>query len=485
MKLLKTMTLAAALAALPVGMAMAAKHGGKSYKVLSIWQTLSTVGDGVFDKTCALPIAKKDTPYLIKVQARTAGRPTADVSSNAYVIWMLTEEREVTAAISTIRDYYEYKDAAYVHGLEANIVISEPVSGTVEYQLQYSTDGKKWATLSAHDWRTYDDGGAGSIDVGLNLAELSGDTKAYIKVNARMKGSTKIEDDAVVALNLYNIMPVFTAALSATPSGDESVSLTTTADDGGYGNVKEYRYSYALAGQSKMTWVSFTSWVNSASVTFTPSLSGDYLFKVEVRSKGRLGTDITAEATNDDSGYYLKSIDDMLLPEATPEPTSEPSTAPSAEPSTEPSAEPSTEPSAEPSTQPAPSVAPINSLEFAQELALGENADISAYTETEVALEDLFSVLEAEDAPSVIVQLGEVVYAVITEYTVDEDGELTSLTLSDPSGETILGGTEGIIRAWYYAPIEAQAAPSAEPAASEPSAKPADMPDEPSETPAA
>jgi hypothetical protein len=283
-------------------------------------------------------------------------------------------------------------------------------------------------------------------------------------------------------LNLYNIMPVFTATLMATPSSDVSITLNTAADDGGYGNVKEYRYSYALAGQSKTTWVSFTSWVNSSSVTFTPSLSGNYMFKADVRSKGRLTTDATAEATYEDRGYYLESLEDMMT-EALPEPEASPTPTPSATPSA------STVPSA--SAAPSAVLEPeMSSFDFAVLAALGEGTDVSGYTESDVAIDGLLGVLEAENAPTVIVQLGEDTYAVITGYTVDEAGNLTSLTLTDPTGEVILGGTEGIIKAWYYVPAEA--APSATPAPSisavpPPSASvaPTDALTEPSETPAA
>ena len=58
--------------------------------------------------------------------------------------------------------------------------------------------------------------------------------------------------------------------------------------------------------------------------------------------------------------------------------------------------------------------------------------------------EDLLGVLTAEEAPVVLVQLGEETYAVIIGYTLDEEGGLISLTLADPAGDTLLGGTEGI-----------------------------------------
>ncbi len=464
-------------------------NGGKSYKPLSAWQTL--IEDAAFDDsvTCLVPTAKKDTLYLIKAQVRTIGRTTVDAESDPVEIWMLSQEREVTTELTIAEESYEYTDT-----IMANIAISEPASGTVEYQLQYSTDNKKWNDLSAHSWTVYNDGGAGSINVELDLAELNGDMTAYIKLNARMKNGAKIEDFAIDSFTIYNIAPVESAELAVIASGDEYVNLEAGADSGGIGHTVEYRYSYALAGQSKMTWVPFTSWTVSDEVTFTPSLSGDYLFMVEARNKGRLTVDATAEATNEDSGYYLKSIEDTLLPEPVPEPSAAPTPSeaptviPSAVPSEAPSIEPSTEPSASPSAAPTPEL--ISSLEYATIYVLGEEADLDGYTEQEVAVEDILSVLADEDAPMILVQLGEDAFAVITGYEADEDGKLTSLTLTDQMGETILGGTEGILRAWIYVPAqpEISAVPSAE-ATPEPVASEAPVASEspsaqPSETPA-
>ena len=153
----------------------------------------------------------------------------------------------------------------------------------------------------------------------------------------------------------------------------------------------------------------------------------------------------------------------MLLPEPVPEPSAAPTATPSAVPSEAPSIEPSTEPSASPSAAPTPE--PISSLEYATIYVLGENPDLGDYTEQEVALEDIMSVISTEEAPVVIVQLGEGAFAVITGYEADEDGNLTSLTLTDAEGDTILGGMQGILKAWVYVPAqpEVSAAPSGEP----------------------
>ena len=449
----------------------------RATKPINTWILEAEIGDGSYDITRLLPVTKKETPMLIKAQVRTEGRTTVDAESEAEEIWLLLAEREVTAELDIPEDVYEYRDT-----IHAEVSIDMPVYGPVEYQLQYSTDNRKWADLSAHGWKEFEDGGLG---VDLNLAELNGDTYVYIKMNVRLKNSTKIEDFTVDSFMLYNIAPVVSASLTAAPSGEEFITLTADADDGGYDHSKEYRYSYALAGQSKMTWVPFTSWTVSDEVTFTPSLSGDYLFMVEARNKGRLTVDATAEATNEDSGYYLKSIEDMLLPEPVPEPSAAPtpSEAPSVVPSEAPSIEPSTEPSARPSAAPTPE--PISSLEYATIYVLGEEADLDGYTEQEVAVEDILSVLANEDAPMILVQLGEETFAVITGYEADEDGNLTSLTLTDAEGDTILGGMQGILKAWVYVPAqpEVSAVPSAE-ATSEPVVSEAPAA-EPSEIPAA
>ncbi len=458
-------------------------NGGKSYKPLSAWQPLSATSTFDDVASCALPTAKKDTLYLIKAQVRSTGRTTADAESEAEEIWLLSQEREVDADLIIPGETHEYTET-----ITANIAISEPASGEVEYQLQYSTDNKKWNDLSAHDWSVYDDGGTGSINVELDLAELNGDMTAYIKLNARMKNSTKIEDSDVDRFDIYSIGPVSSVDMGVLDT-DENYALIEASAVSSFAHTAEYRYSYALAGQSKMTWIPFTSWTVSDEVTFTPSLSGDYLFMVEARSKGRLTVDATAEATNEDSGYYLKSIEDMLLPEPVPEPSAAPTPSeaptviPSAVPSEAPSTEPSTEPSASPSATPAPKL--ISSLEYATSYVLGENADLDSYTEQEVALEDILSVLADEDAPMILVQLGEETFAVITGYEADEDSNLKRLTLTDQMGETILGGTEGILRAWVYTSAEPEVseAPSETPSG-EPSIEPAPE-SEASEAPAA
>ncbi len=448
-------------------------NGGKSYKPLSAWQPLTATSTFDDVASCALPTAKKDTLYLIKAQVRSTGRTTADAESEAEEIWLLSQEREVDADLIIPGETHEYTET-----ITANIAISEPASGTVEYQLQYSTDNKKWNDLSAHDWSVYDDGGTGSINVDLDLAELNGDMTAYIKLNARMKNSTKIEDSDVDRFDIYSIGPVSSVDMGVLDT-DENYALIEASAVTSFAHTAEYRYSYALAGQSKMTWIPFTSWTVSDEVTFTPSLSGDYLFMVEARSKGRLTVDATAEATNEDSGYYLKSIEDMLLPEPVPEPSAAPtpseapSAVPSVVPSEAPSIEPSTEPSASPSATPAPKL--ISSLEYATSYVLGEEADLDGYTEQEVAVEDILSVLTDEDAPMILVQLGEDAFAVITGYEADEDGKIKSLTLTDQMGETILGGTEGILRAWIYTSAEPEVSEAPSETTPEASAEPSDV----------
>ena len=161
-----------------------------------------------------------------------------------------------------------------------------------------------------------------------------------------------------------------------------------------------------------------------------------------------------------------------LEPSASPSPSA--SEAPSPSPSV--SASPSASASAAPSAS--PSIAPISSLDYAVMSVLGEEADLGAYIEVEVLTEDLLGVLTAEEAPVVLVQLGEETYAVIIGYTLDEEGGLISLTLADPAGDTLLGGTEGILRAWYYLPAESEASPSISPSVS-PSAAPTEAALEP------
>ena len=448
-------------------------NGGRSYRTLSAWQTLTTEGSGWNEFTCGLPAARGDTSYLIKAQLRSTGRSTTDAESEPEEIWMLTEEREVTAEIDVAEDVYEYTES-----ITAEIAISEPASGAAEYQLQYSTDNKRWYDLSAHDWSLYDDGSTGYIEVDLNLAELNGDADVYIKVNARMEGSAKIEDYAIDSFAVYNIAPIVSAELTAVPTGDESMTLTAAVDDGGYAHTKEYCYSYALLGERGATWIPFTSWTTADTVTFTPSLSGDYMFKVEARHQGRLGIDAEDIAANADSGYYLQSQEDRMANMAELEPSASPSPSPSASEAPSPSPSVSASPSASAAPSASPSIAPISSLDYAVMSVLGEEADLGAYIEVEVLTEDLLGVLTAEEAPVVLVQLGEETYAVIIGYTLDEEGGLISLTLADPAGDTLLGGTEGILRAWYYLPAESEASPSISPSVS-PSAVPTEAALEP------
>ena len=139
-------------------------NGGKSYKPLSAWQPLTATSTFDDVASCALPTAKKDTLYLVKAQVRSTGRTTADAESEAEEIWLLSQEREVTADLIIPGETHEYTET-----ITANIAISEPTSGTVEYQLQYSTDNKKWNDLSAHSWTAYNDSGAGSINVELDF----------------------------------------------------------------------------------------------------------------------------------------------------------------------------------------------------------------------------------------------------------------------------------------------------------------------------
>ncbi|MEX1307917.1 MAG: S8 family serine peptidase [Eubacteriales bacterium] len=443
-------------------------NGGKTYRPLNTWQTLTTASNFDGMVTTTLPATRIERTFYMKTQVRTIGRTSVDAQSEPVVVSMLAEEREVTTELVIDEDVYEYTDT-----IPAHIAISEPASGTVEYRLVYSTNGRNWYGLSAHPWTEYDDSGTGSIDVNLNLVELSGKNNVTIRLKARIEGNTKIEDYSDDSFELYNIAPVQTAELAAVVSDEEYITLTTTTDDGGYNKVKEYRYAYAMAGKRTNTWVYITSWVTADEITFTPSDSGDYKFRVQVRSQGRSGIDAKAFADNAEDGYYLASLEDVALLQIEEEASASPSASPSVSPSASAEASPSAEASADSSASISPSASPsasaadkpddISSLEYAQLMALGEEAKISDYTETEVLMADVLSIIMVEDAPVVVVQLGEDVYAVITGYALDETNALVGLTLTDQNGETILGGTEDILRAWYYTAIEPEAAASVTP----------------------
>ena len=177
-----------------------------------------------------------------------------------------------------------------------------------------------------------------------------------------------------IASRCITLQPVESVALEATLNGvDESITLAATPM-GGDGHTKEYMYSYALAGQSKTTWVTFTSWIESDNVTFTPSLTGDYLFKVEARHQGRLGIDAEDIAANADSGYYLQSQEDRMANMAELEPSASPSPSPSASAAPSPSPSVSASPSASAAPSASPSIAPISSLDYAVMSVLGERS---------------------------------------------------------------------------------------------------------------
>ncbi len=434
------------------------KTGG--YLQLTAWQSLTTDSTFDGDVSVKLPGAIANTEFYLVAQVRSTGRTaTGDVASSAQQIWRLTKERNLTADLTIDGDTYEYGDT-----ITAHIAVSEPASGVAEYLLKVSSNGVNWYSLAAYDWTEYDDGGSGSIDVDLDLSGFSADTKLYIRLNTRIQGSTTVEDYSVDSFNIYSIAPVTTAELAATLSGEEYVTLTTTADDGGFNNDKEYLYSYALAGKTTTTWVDFTSWITSDEIVFKPSDSGDYMFKVQVKSAGRTKVDIIAKATNDLAGYHLESVEDLLFTaaEAEPEETVSATATPVPSPTVSASAAPSATPTASADAVSIAAEPEMTSLEFAQGLALGEDADISAYTETEVKAEDLLNVVTLEEAPKVIIQLGEDVYSVITGYALNEAGEVVGFIITDQTGETILGGTEGILKAWYYVPaVEATPAPTA------------------------
>ena len=332
--------------------------------------------------------------------------------------------------------------------------------------MKYSKDGVTWYKLGAHNWKDFDGDGTAPLDVVLDLSEVVEDTTVYIKLFAREKGSLIVQDYDVDSLEIYNIMPADGVHASVTLTGDEYATITATAyDDGIHHHTPEFRYSYAMAGEDVPTWTVFTTWTTVNEVTFTPSLSGDYIFRVEIRSKGRLTVDYYSIAWGvTDDGYHITSIEDSALLTGpikdalvpTPEPSS--SVTPSISPSPLASEAPVASPSAVPEAE-------MNSLDFAIASALGEAADMDSYTKVDVLAEDLVRVLTAPDAPVVIVQLSEDTYATITGFEVDEADALISLTLTDFNGEILLGGTEGIVDAWYFVPVDKDAAPSAVPSA--------------------
>ena len=612
---------------------------GKKYGTLVgyDWQTLTTDGDGVLEKTITLPTSARDMHVWIKINARTAGRTSSDTSvtleadvlvalpllgvvldapdvsnmvENHTIVLTASAEKMPGAQASAeymffykkvgssrwtalSRTYsskangtgkaiftppsegeYEFMVQARSTGkrtidataeleepclvyfdiepttevsvdvpqrilntesIQLGATITPPDGETSEFRLLMSSDKRVWTVVEGYEWTVYNS----SVSAELALPEMVGDSTFYVRVDARTVGRYGKDFSRIIAIERYDLIPVRDVALSVETSGDTFVTLLAQADiEAGYEDATEvyYRYYYQLVGSKG--WTAFTSWAKAPSTTFTPTISGDYIFRVEAVNWGRNGFDAAAENAGT-SGYYLETVADIALiaeeseplpevdedkaeaPEASPEPTSE--TAEELEPSMAPT--PGVSP--EPSISPEPSADPlmveeakveeepteVTSLAFAQSEAigavLGQRVTPEAVMETNT-IEQTFGVqrVEIEELRNVdwfamnqviVLQLADQVYGVLDFVSVDENGNIIGVLAYDAQGEILLGGFDDVISAWYYviaeeAPIAVAPEPTPSPEATpnleseptpsiEPIPEPAEPEPEPTEEP--
>ncbi len=290
-------------------------------------------------------------------------------------------------------------------------------------------------------------------------------------------------------LKRYDLMPIDYVSLSVEKTGDAFVTLDAAPDvDPNYIETIHVYYQYFYQRLGESGWTAFTSWVNASSTTFTPTIAGEYAFRVEAVNLGRNGYDAFAENAGL-NGYYLETAEmaqvpvlsdeteETLVPqkgeteETTPTPTlsgtPDPEPVETLEidptPSAEPTPVPETVPETSPSTEEAGALE-ITSLALAQSRALSDVTGKVVTAQAVMAendIEDAYGVktveIETRDISDafdqgemVIIQTSEVRYAVLEDIELDGEGHVAAMWVIDEQGESIIGGADDILSAWYY-----------------------------------
>jgi len=312
--------------------------------------------------------------YEFKVQARSKGRRTIDISEvmdepiGLYFIKLPAKEVNVSRG----------EKSEYLYSEEISLEIDALGNGTaedeLEYQIMYSTNNVSWRYTS--DFRLWKDliieDGKALVDYKIPM--LSRDYHYYIKVNIRSKGRKTVDAYNTCEVDMYYIMPLQQVFIDTVEQNENSeIRISAHAEyKEGYGGENFnplYRFFYRKSGTLK--WIALTGYISESSYAFSPP-EGTYDFKVVTRNKGRIVDDCFDEAFGFE--YSLISPEGIEeenpIPSPSPTPIQSPMPSGSPEPAPVPSENatsseapepaPSAEPGPSPSTELIPSAVPIS-----------------------------------------------------------------------------------------------------------------------------
>jgi len=243
----------------------------------------------------------------------------------------------------------------------------------------------------------------------------------------------------------------------------------------------QYKYFYRKEGTSY--WTRFCQWTTNSTATFVPPTEGKYDFQVVARALGRTGVDVRGYSSNTYEFDYNSMSEAQMIPEATnakelPSDETLPMPSTSASPDVSPVPTPSVE-FLDEETQ-APAEPEITSLAWAESFALSATLEDEVTADMVMDVQDIEAMFGVTAIPvdfdtlaqaylqgeMVVIQLTQDDYAVLTQVTLDENGNLQSLMVKEAENETLIGLPFGWMGAWYYTPtieVPDQATPSPEP----------------------
>ncbi|MEX1308219.1 MAG: hypothetical protein AB1Z19_06815, partial [Eubacteriales bacterium] len=247
---------------------------------------------------------KKEGVYYFRVEAMSLGRKsrTGDAKDYDYTNYTFCNTTEPVKAIynltSNKKDYLNGETVTLTMDITQNTAEDD-----VEYQLLYSTNGRRFKPFSKAYSALTIIGGEAEIDVPL-LKNVKKDTIYYLKVQVRTVGRNEKYPDAyaVTQVEFKPADPVLEGEIELITIGDGSSQMTI--GDGVLLEATEranteYRFAYQMLGSARWSYVS-GKWSTENSITFLPKKEGSYRLKVEARTVSRLTTDVVA----DSGGYY-------------------------------------------------------------------------------------------------------------------------------------------------------------------------------------
>ena len=250
-------------------------------KLGSRWTTLQDWGPNAM---CLWQPDKTGT-YTVEVQARTKGRPSADVKSTlfTYEIKLPPAVTEVELGTSVgspqeIKTGIELTAKAKTNGIETD---------RAQYLFRAKL-GSKWKTLqnwsgeSSYTW----------------IPDKTG--KYIIEVQARTKGRPSVDKTAAITDYEIKLPPELTEVQLVTDPDSlhetgASIPLNATAKING---DETDHAQYLFRARLGRKWMTLRNWSGESSYTWIPDKTGKYIIEVQARTKGRPSVDKTAAITD-------------------------------------------------------------------------------------------------------------------------------------------------------------------------------------------